>query len=77
MPVHYERRFIGVRQAEPLMHNLVTAPIRASRHLAIWIVWQSTGVTLLAPRSRNEVPRIHEGQEGQEAASRGRLRQTG
>ena len=27
------------------MHNLVTAPIRASRHLAIWIVWQSTGVT--------------------------------
>lgn len=35
------------------MHNLVTAPIRASRHLAIWIVWQSTGVTLLAPSSRD------------------------
>jgi hypothetical protein len=35
------------------MRNLVTAPIRASRHLAIWIVWQSTGVTLLEPRSRN------------------------
>jgi hypothetical protein len=32
------------------MHTLVTAPIRASRHLAIWIVWQSTGVTLLTPR---------------------------
>ena len=31
------------------MHHLVTAPIRVSRHLAIWIVWQSTGVTLLAP----------------------------
>ena len=28
------------------MRNLVTAPIRASRHLAIWLVWQSTGVTL-------------------------------
>jgi hypothetical protein len=32
------------------MHNLVTAPIRASRHLAIWIVWHSTGVTLLPTR---------------------------
>jgi hypothetical protein len=29
------------------MRNLVTAPIRASRHLAIWVVWQSTGVTLV------------------------------
>jgi hypothetical protein len=29
------------------MRNLVTAPIRASRHLAIWFVWQSTGVTLV------------------------------
>jgi hypothetical protein len=35
------------------MHNLVTAPIRASRHLAIWIVWQSIGVTLVAPRKPN------------------------
>ena len=34
------------------MHDLVTAPIRAGRHLAIWIVWQSTGVTLLAPRKQ-------------------------
>jgi hypothetical protein len=38
---------------EPIMGNLVTAPIRASRHLAIWIVWQSTGITLLAPSSRD------------------------
>ena len=29
------------------MHRVVTTPIRASRHLAIWIVWQSTGVTLI------------------------------
>jgi hypothetical protein len=35
------------------MHNLVTAPLRVSRHLAIWIVWQSTGVTLVAPRKPN------------------------
>ena len=32
------------------MHNLVTAPLRVSEHLAIWIVWQSIGVTLVAPR---------------------------
>ena len=32
---------------------IVTAPIRASRHLAIWLVWHSTGVTLLAPSRRN------------------------
>jgi hypothetical protein len=29
------------------VRNLVTAPIRAGRHLAIWVVWQSTGVTLV------------------------------
>ncbi len=63
------------------MHNLVTAPVRASRHLAIWLVWQSTGVTLLTPQSPNALPRIHEGQEavheGQEPASEGWLRQAG
>jgi hypothetical protein len=32
------------------MQNLVTAPFRASRHLAIWLVWHSTGVTLVTPR---------------------------
>jgi hypothetical protein len=36
-----------------VMVNLVTAPIRAGRHLAIWIVWQSTGVTLVAPQKRD------------------------
>jgi len=25
----------------------MTTPIRAGRHLAIWLVWQSTGVTLV------------------------------
>jgi hypothetical protein len=34
------------------MPNLVTAPLRAGRHLAIWIVWQSTGVTLVASQRR-------------------------
>ncbi len=29
------------------MRRLVTAPIRAGRHLAIWVVWQSTGITLV------------------------------
>jgi hypothetical protein len=29
------------------MSHLVKAPIRAGRHLAIWLVWQSTGVTLV------------------------------
>jgi hypothetical protein len=35
------------------MVNVVTAPIRATRHLAIWIVWHTTGVTLLAPAKRD------------------------
>ena len=35
---------------ESRMMGLVTAPIRAGRHLAIWIVWQSTGVTLIPAR---------------------------
>jgi hypothetical protein len=50
------------------MHNFVTAPIRASRHLVIWIVWQSTGVTLLAPSGRNGHPVPH--RPGQEAQGR-------
>jgi hypothetical protein len=29
------------------MRELITTPIRAGRHLAIWLVWQSTGVTLV------------------------------
>jgi hypothetical protein len=28
----------------------LTTPIRAGRHLAIWIVWQSTGITLVRHR---------------------------
>jgi hypothetical protein len=53
------------------MQNIVTAPIRASRHLAIWLVWQSTGITLAAPEGRSALPRVH---EGREAGERGRLR---
>lgn len=29
--------------------DLLTGPIRAGRHLAIWILWHSTGVSLLPP----------------------------
>jgi hypothetical protein len=32
------------------MRHLATAPIRAGRHLAIWLVWQSTGITLVRHR---------------------------
>ena len=29
------------------MRQFMTTPIRAGRHLAIWLVWQSTGITLV------------------------------
>jgi hypothetical protein len=29
------------------MRQLMTTPIRAGRHLAIWLVWQLTGITLV------------------------------
>jgi hypothetical protein len=29
------------------MTDLLTSPLRASAHLAIWIVWHSTGVSLV------------------------------
>lgn len=29
------------------MTQLLSSPLRAGRHLAIWLVWQSTGVSLL------------------------------
>jgi hypothetical protein len=29
------------------MRQLMTTPIRAGRHIAIWLVWQSTGITLV------------------------------
>ena len=32
------------------MANIVTAPLRASRHVAVWLVWHSTGVTLVKSR---------------------------
>ena len=36
------------------MANLVTAPIRAGKHLAIWVVWHSTRVTLVPSRERDQ-----------------------
>jgi hypothetical protein len=30
-----------------VMRQFMTTPIRACRHLAIWLVWQSTGITLV------------------------------
>ena len=30
-----------------VVRQLLTTPIRAGRHLAIWLLWQSTGVTLI------------------------------
>ena len=29
------------------MTDLITSPLRASRHLAIWLVWHSVGVSLV------------------------------
>ena len=29
------------------MTEILTSPLRASQHLAIWIVWHSTGVSLV------------------------------
>ena len=30
------------------MRQLITTPMRAGRHLAVWLVWQSTGITLVS-----------------------------
>ena len=29
------------------MTEILTSPLRASRHLATWLVWHSTGVSLI------------------------------
>jgi hypothetical protein len=29
------------------MTDLIRSPLRAGRHLAIWLVWHSTGVSLV------------------------------
>jgi hypothetical protein len=34
------------------VNDLITTPLRAGRHLAIWLVWHSTGVSLLPPGER-------------------------
>jgi len=43
---------MGVIERTFHMLNLVKAPLRASRHLAVWVVWQSTGVTLIPAQRR-------------------------
>ena len=64
-PVRMQGRLtVGERDGGPSMHNLVMAPIPAGSHLAIWLIWQSTGVTLLEPQSRQA--RIHERQEARD-----------
>ena len=30
--------------------DLLTSPLRAGRHLAVWLVWHSVGVSLLAEK---------------------------
>jgi hypothetical protein len=40
----------GRSQMPNTVNDLLTTPLRAGRHLAIWLVWHSTGVSLL-PRS--------------------------
>jgi hypothetical protein len=35
------------------MTDLITSPLRAGRHLAIWLVWHSTGVSLLGGDQRD------------------------
>jgi hypothetical protein len=35
------------------MTDLITTPIRASRHLAIWLVWHSIGVSLIEEQSQD------------------------
>ena len=34
------------------VNSLISTPFRVGRHLAIWLVWQSTGVSLLPPSER-------------------------
>ena len=31
------------------MTDFLTSPLRVGRHLAIWLVWHSTGVSLVDP----------------------------
>jgi hypothetical protein len=42
----------GVAWMPSSMNELVTTPLRAGRHLAIWMIWHSTGVSLLSSDER-------------------------
>ncbi len=36
------------------MTDLITSPLRASRHLAIWLVWHSVGVSLITEEQEQQ-----------------------
>jgi hypothetical protein len=36
------------------MTDLITSPFRVSRHLAIWLVWHSVGVSLIAEEQEQQ-----------------------
>jgi hypothetical protein len=36
------------------MTDLITSPLRASRHLAIWFVWHSVRVSLIAEEQEQQ-----------------------
>jgi hypothetical protein len=40
---------LSTHNPHPAMTDLLTSPLRAGRHLAIWVVWHSVGVSLLPP----------------------------
>jgi hypothetical protein len=66
MTFHYMR--ISRRIAKPDVTDLLTTPLRAGRHLAIWVIWHTTGVSLLSP------PEIPESSERVARSSHGRPR---
>jgi len=41
-----------VNEMPNTVNDLLTTPLRAGRHFAIWLVWHSTGVSLLPPSER-------------------------
>jgi hypothetical protein len=34
------------------MNEIITSPLRVGRHVAIWLIWHSTGVSLLPPEDQ-------------------------
>jgi hypothetical protein len=42
----------GRTQMPNTVNDFLSTPFRAGRHLAIWLVWHSTGVSLVPPNER-------------------------